>query len=293
MIFKPTLACDADLEKLTFPLFASPKLDGIRCSIVQGRALTRTLKNVPNYAVYNHLSRAELTGLDGELIVGAPNAHDVYRTTVSGVMSRDEVPDYTYYVFDLHNVPGGWWRRFERLSSEYDSQGTIKVLQHDFVENLDQLVAYEHRALKEGYEGVILRHPNAPYKFGRSTAREGYLMKLKRFQDSEAVVLEVLEEQHNGNEATTDNLGRTKRSSHKANKTGKGRMGALRVRDLYSGVEFELGTGFTDSDKVWWWSWAETNGLDGLIVKYKFFPVGVKDKPRHPVYLGLRSPIDL
>jgi DNA ligase-1 len=94
---------------------------------------------------------------------------------------------------------------------------------------------------------------------------------------------------HNGNEATTNELGRTKRSSHKGNKSGKGRMGALRVKDIHTGVEFELGTGFTDADKEWWWDDSKL----GLTVKYKFFPVGVKDKPRHPVYLGLRSPIDL
>lgn len=293
MNFKPTLACEADLEKLRFPLFASPKLDGIRCSIVDGRALTRALKPIPNAAIYRHLSHPALNGLDGELIVGAPNAQDVYRTTVSGVMSRDGEPEYTYYVFDLHTAAGGWWQRLQQLYEQFNGDGPVKILPHEPINDMDHLVDYEHRALKEGYEGLILRHPEAPYKFGRSTAREGYLMKLKRFQDSEALVLEVIEEMHNGNEAQTNELGRTKRSSHKANKTGKSRMGALRVRDIHTGVEFELGTGFTDSDKVWWWSWAETNGLDGLIVKYKFFPVGVKDKPRHPVFLGLRSTIDL
>lgn len=287
------LACEADLEKLVFPVFASPKLDGIRCSIVQGRALTRTLKEVPNRIVFSNLSRPELTGLDGELIVGPPNAPDVYRTTVSGVMSRDENPEYVFHVFDYHTQPGGWWKRFQAIANDFADGSTIQRLAHTLLEDMDDLLEYEQYALSQGYEGVILRHPEAPYKFGRSTAREGYLMKLKRFQDSEAVVLEVIEEMHNGNEATTNELGRTKRSSHKGNKSGKGRMGALRVKDIHTGVEFELGTGFTDYDKAWWWSWAETNGLDGLIVKYKFFPVGVKDKPRHPVYLGLRSPIDL
>jgi DNA ligase-1 len=48
-----------------------------------------------------------------------------------------------------------------------------------------------------------------------------------------------------------------------------------------TGVEFNIGTGFTAEDRA-------KKDWVGLIVKYKFFPIGVKDKPRHPVYLGLR-----
>jgi DNA ligase 1 len=296
-MFKPTLACDADLDRLRFPLYASPKLDGIRCSIVNGRALTRTLKEVPNRAVYNALSQEGLSGLDGELIVGAPNSHDVYRNTVSGIMSRDGEPEYTYHVFDVHNADGGWRSRYDMLYDAIDGTGRIQILTHTLIYDHDELMEYEQLMVGEGFEGVILRHPNAPYKFGRSTAREGYLLKLKRFKDSEAYVMDIIEEMHNGNEAQTNELGRTKRSSHKENKTGKGRMGALLVRDKKTNVEFQIGTGFTDADKEWWWNEhldrQRTGGWKSKVVKYKYFPVGVKDLPRHPVYLGLRDPGDM
>lgn len=289
--FKPMLATEADVAQLKFPLFASPKLDGIRASVVGGRLLTRTLKEVPNRYVYGFLSQPIYDGWDGELIIGPPNAKDVYRNTVSGVMSREGVPDFTWYVFDHWGEPTHpWTQRHTRV----DRGGRIIKLDQHEVRRLDELEELEARVLEEGYEGLILRDPNAPYKFGRSTAKEGYLLKLKRFQDSEAEVLDVIEEMFNGNEAMADNLGRTKRSSAKAGKTGKGRMGALRVRDLKTGVEFELGTGFSSEDKDWWWyEWHETDSKPKHIVKYKFFPVGVKDKPRHPVYLGLRDRRDL
>jgi DNA ligase-1 len=54
-------------------------------------------------------------------------------------------------------------------------------------------------------------------------------------------------------------------------------------------VEFQIGTGFTDLDKQQFW----LSDRRGMTVKYKYFPVGVKDKPRHPVYLGLRHKDDL
>ena len=287
--FKPMLASPADLSKLELPMFASPKLDGIRCSIVQGRALTRTLKWVPNKIVFDYLSNPEFTGLDGELIVGEPTDKDVYRNTVSGVMSRDGVPEFTYRVFDMFDIPSGWAGRFQEINSMFNSHSVIRPVEHEFITHLDDLAAYEAKLLALGYEGVMLRKPNGHYKFGRSTAKEGLLLKVKQFQDSEAIVLDVIEEMFNGNEATTDNLGRTKRSSHKENKVGKGRMGALRVRDVKTGVEFELGTGFTDVERQEFW----LDDRRGHFVKYKSFHVGVKDKPRHPVYLGLRDARDM
>jgi DNA ligase-1 len=138
----------------------------------------------------------------------------------------------------------------------------------------------------DGYEGVILRAPHAPYKFGRSTVREGYLLKVKRFQDSEAQIIGYEEEMHNGNEATINALGYTERSSHAENRTGKGTLGALVVRDLVTKVEFKIGTGFTPAERLKIWALRHEH-LDD-VVKYRFFPVGVKDKPRHPSFLGFR-----
>lgn len=112
------------------------------------------------------------------------------------------------------------------------------------------------------------------------------MLKLKRFEDSEAEVLGIEEEMHNANTAETNELGRTKRSTAKAGLVGKGTMGALIVRDVKTGVEFNIGSGFTAHDRTEAWK-------PGELVKYKFFPVGVKDKPRHPVFLGRRSKLDV
>lgn len=46
-------------DKLRFPLFVQPKLDGIRCVISGQIALTRTLKPVPNAEIQAALGRAD------------------------------------------------------------------------------------------------------------------------------------------------------------------------------------------------------------------------------------------
>lgn len=291
MTFKPMLASPADFQLVRWPMYASPKLDGIRAVVHEGVLKARSLKLIPNAAIRAALSRPAFEGLDGELIVGDARAHDCYRTSVSGVMRAEGEPNWTFHLFDRH-VPGlPWQKRWESIG-DLPQIPNCRLVPHVLLGGETELDDYESRATGEGYEGVMLRCPSSPYKYGRSTAREGYLLKVKRFEDGEAIVLEIVEEMYNGNEATTNELGRTKRSSHQENKVGKGRMGALKVMDAATKVEFQIGTGFTDEDKAWWWK-RRLAGITGQIVKYKSFPVGVKDKPRHPVYLGLRDARDM
>jgi DNA ligase-1 len=298
MSFKPTLAVAADFSKIAYPVYASPKLDGIRCSIVEGTALSRTLKAIPNKSIYAQLSNHGLTGLDGELIVGSPTSKTVYNETVSKVMAHDKgSDDVNYYVFDLHDIPEATYRhRLDSLISEMpflQKQTTLKIhlLEQRLLTDEDSMLQYEAAMVADGYEGIILRHPEAPYKFGRSTVKEGYLLKVKRFSDFESIITGFAEEEFNGNTAEVNELGRTKRSSAKAGKVGKNTLGAFLVRDLTTGVNFAIGTGLTADERQRYWDTRES--LVGKIIKYKCFEVGVKIAPRHPVFLGFRSPIDL
>lgn len=285
-MFKPMLATDAELDKLRFPLLASPKLDGIRAVVRDGVVYSRSNKPIPNKWVQGKLSHLE--HYDGELIVGEPTSKSVYRDTTSHVMAHDKEDfDLRFYVFD----------HIETMQLEYTGRakkikgGGATVFKHEqrLLIGMDALLAYEEMCLELGYEGLILRSPDAPYKCGRSTVREGYLLKLKRFMDAEAVVIGFEERMHNGNEATISELGRTKRSSHKAGKSGRGDLGALVVRTP-TGIEFNIGTGFTDDERMAIWS--DRDKFLGASAKYKFFPVGVKEAPRHPVFLGWRMKED-
>ena len=293
---KPMLAVAADFTKIRYPVYASPKLDGIRCLIIDGVAKTRTLKDVPNKHVASLLSCLDLNGLDGELIVGPPTSKTCYTDTVSQVMAHDKKPDFTYYVFDIHDSVQGYDVRRASLHTLYSQ----RLAQHKFIKGLEavlianeaDLILYEARCVLAGYEGIIVRaNMTAPYKFGRSTVNEGHLLKVKRFEDSEAEIIGFEEEMFNGNVAETNELGRTKRSTASSGLVGKNTLGAFTVRDTVSGVEFSVGTGLTAADRADFW--ARRTELQGALIKYKFFPVGVKVAPRHPVYLGFRDRADL
>jgi DNA ligase-1 len=301
--FKPMLASPAEMDKLRFPLWLSPKLDGIRALVINGVVMSRSLKPIPNQHVQEMFSHLE--GYDGELIVGDPTDKDCFRNTTSGVMSRDGKPDVNYHVFDRHDLTAITWEaRYQSLS--FDERG-ILVVPHYRVNDLTDIEEYEALFLLRGYEGVMLRDPDGPYKNGRSTAKEGWLLKVKRFEDGEALVIGMEEKLHNGNEATVGELGQTKRTSHQENLVPLDTMGALIVRDLKTGVSFNIGTGFTDEDRDYWWNQL-TYDLESLsnrgsrirdclepteIIKYRYFPSGSKDKPRFPTFLGIRNKDDM
>lgn len=292
---KPMLAVNCD-GRIDYPAYASPKLDGIRCVIKDGVALSRSLKPIPNKFIQEWVAgNGFLNGLDGELIVGNPCDQNVMQTTTSGVMSRDGAPDFTYHVFDYWSIPSEKWeyRLNDILSAQvYGSlPDRCEVVPQVLVHNEEELLAYEKEVLAQGYEGVMLRSVDGLYKYGRSTLKEGYLLKLKRFADGEAEVIGVEELQHNHNQARVGELGQTVRSSEKAGMVGGNTLGALVVKDLETGVTFNIGTGFTSALREE--LWAKRESLVGQIVKYKHFPTGVVEAPRFPVFLGFRDRIDM
>lgn len=288
---KPMLASKLDdPAKLKFPVYVSPKLDGVRCIIHEERPYSRNLKLIPNNVVQDILSG--LPPMDGELICGPPTAPDVFQRTSSGVMSKEGIPHFKFYVFDcITRAPMPFKERLE-LAGSYtrSSPKLVMMVPHKLVHKAEALLDYEAEQLLAGYEGIMIRDPAGLYKQGRSTVREGGLLKLKRFEDSEAKVLGFVEKEHNQNEQTRDELGRAKRSSHKAGKVGADTLGALVVQDVVSGQRFNIGTGFSESERAD--IWGKQGSFLGRLVKYRYQSTGVKDAPRFPTFAGWRDPAD-
>ena len=291
-ITKPMLAAKCgDPGALPFPMLATPKLDGIRCLKVGGKALTRSFKPVSNRFVREWIEANLPDGVDGELVLRG----GTFSETTSAIGARDGEPDFVFHVFDMvveglsqpyaHRMANlGYWK----ITSDH----VVKVLPVE-IRNLAELEAFEEQCLAAGYEGVMVRTPDSPYKCGRSTEREAWLLKIKRFEDAEAVVLETYEGMSNMNEAGVDAFGRTKRSMAQAGMVGRGELGGFVVRHALSGVEFRLGYNHVAGgvDRATLWHRRET--LVGKLVKFKHQPSGAKDAPRFPKFLGFREQWDM
>lgn len=294
MITKPMLAetCE-DFSSLKFPVLATPKLDGIRCLVIGGKALSRKFKEIPNRYIQKLVSQLP-EGLDGELMLRwrMDEGYPTFQQITSAVMSEDGEPEFVYNVFDYvkNGLAYPYSARMNDLRALVLPEYVQKVLPVS-VGDLEQLEDTEKLYLKAGYEGVMVRSYEGPYKCGRSTVREGYLLKIKRFKDAEARVMGFVARMHNTNEAKKDELGHTKRSSAKAGLVAMETLGTLVVEDVKTGVIFEIGTGFDDATRKE--IWTHPAKYRNRLVKYKSQEIGTKDKPRFPVFLGFRDRRDI
>jgi DNA ligase-1 len=290
---RPMLAIAADeqyLQAMRYPVLASPKIDGVRAMVVNSVVTSRSGKPIPNRYVQSKYGIPQLNGYDGELVVGSPVDKNCMQRTTSGVMSHDGQPSVTFWVFDRWDIANEPY--FERLGAITEiPELQAYRLNHEAIHSYDALQRYESLQTSGGYEGVMLRGYNNKYKHGRSTLREGGLIKVKRFYDSEAVVIGYEPLYRNENAAVKNELGYTERSTHQANKYADDLLGSLTVKDLKTRVTFEIGSGFDMSQRELLWK--DPNKLIGRIVKYKSFSVGVVDKPRFPIFLGFRDPLDM
>lgn len=278
-------ARDVDLKKVRFPVLVSPKLDGIRAVVLEGRLLSRRLKLIPNRWVQARFGGPEYEGLDGELIFGPPIAKNVFNATQSAVMSEDDRPDVTYYVFDYVNVGYTYQQRLAIITAKCRKLEHVKLVQQVQVEDLEELMRVWGEFVTRGYEGAIMRSLDGRYKYGRSTANEQYLMKLKHFVDDEAVVVGYEELMHNDNPQKRNELGLNKRSNHKANMRPGGTLGALIVENKFG--RFNIGSGFDQETRDNLWKIRDR--LKGKIVTFKYMSYGMKDVPRTPIYKGFRD----
>lgn len=301
-LIKPMLASDYDPTKVNFPVVVQAKIDGVRGLNLNGTFTARSLKPFDNKTITAKFSKQEFTGLDGEITYGDIRSKDLCRNTTSLVNTQEGHADVKWNVFDYVtsetiNLP--YLRRLEALREALNklysdlphTRDIIVPVESKLVYNLEELEAFDTQMLKEGYEGTILRDPNGLYKSGRSTAKEGGLLRIKRFVQEDAIVLDIIEAVENTNEAKINELGLSERSSHKSNLIPKGMIGTLICRCLKTDKVIKVGPGkLTEEEKIYYFLNPEL--IIGVRISYKFFPKGIKDKPRFPTFEHFRVDVD-
>lgn len=307
--FRPMLGVALDsLDEVCYPVIATPKLDGIRCITTdlpvkepyQCLPVCRSLKQVPNAYIRSQMGLYLPPGLDGELITYGPRGWPIdpktFHAVQSDVMSETGKPDFIFHAFDWMfetdpNMP--YELRASALQELFEDQFPLyaRAVVHKVCHTRGMLEDFENTCLELGYEGVCFRDPRSPYKYGRSTQKQQWLIKMKRFEVSEAVIIGMEESMANNNPQTLNELGYAERSSHKANMQGKGIMGALVVRDVHTKAEHRVGTGFSMQDRETFWKSKES--FIGKGIQYKHQLHGRKDLPRIPSFVGMRDLRDM
>ena len=275
--FKPMLANKWEdyIDKVKFPIFSQPKLDGIRCIVRSDGMWTRTGKPIISAPhIFDSLRSVfekypDLI-LDGELYT------DKYANDFNAIVSLvkktkptkqdliDSAAVIQYHIYDMPSCSGSFTQRYKELNKLFSelkamSNRCCVMVATDQIDNMNDLSAYYEDYVSCGYEGQMLRL-DAPYENKRSK----YLLKHKSFIDEEYTVVGV--EEGGGNLT--------------------GMVGALVF-------ESKQGDKFTASVNGGWdylkELWKSRKTLIGKEATIKYFNITPDGKPRFPKVVAIRD----
>ena len=294
---KPASLEPEDICKLAnhLPLLGTYKQDGIGCLIIDGKAVSTSFKPIKNRWTRNWLEKHCPDGFHGELHLQKKDAK--FQDVSSAIMSEWGMPHFEYIVFDYVSVEvaSTYTERMRGLkawSLHCSDQALTKVkpLLPKILKTVKEVKTFYKQALKDGYEGIVLRTKDSPYKCGTCTDKEAFMWKIKPFSDSEGEIIGFEPYEINNSPKKLDAFGRSKRQHLQACKQSIDALGKFVV--LWKGKELRVGGGdMTFQNRANWW--AIRKSLLGKQIKFRYQEVGTKDLPRSPQFQGFRDKDDV
>ena len=207
--FEPMLASkwEDSKDKITYPIFSQPKLDGIRCIVTKDDMFSRNGKPIISAPhIFESLKPLFETNpqliFDGELYADK-FANDfnkivslVKRTKPTVEELAESKKNIQYWIYDLPNEDDTFEIRSQALYDlfmewSYFNSHCINV-DTDVCRSEKEVMELYEGYVEKGYEGQILRL-NGLYENKRSK----FLLKHKSFQDSEFPILDICEGEGN------------------------------------------------------------------------------------------------
>lgn len=303
------LAVDFDPAKARYPLMGFRKIDGVRAVHVTGGLTGRSMDPFKNSAVVALYADERYAGFDGEITIDGRLAGDDLCSLTTGLMNRAKVArgetalptNVVWNLFDyLHPdvVDLPYLQRYDHLATLLDVYPVagVHLLHWVWIKDEAEALAFIEESVELGFEGAIFRDPNAMHKSGRATASKNDFWRFKPVSDKDAIVTGYEEALENQNEAKTNSLGRTERSSHQENLVGKGMVGTVLAIDVLTGKPIRLGPGSMKHDEriAEWEAYVAAGRVTlGRPCKYTSLDTGVKDQPRQARWTCWRAVEDM
>ena len=270
-MFKPMLAHKWEdyANKVHYPLYSQPKLDGIRCIVRCDGMWTRAGKPIIS-APHIFEALQPLFEQNPDLIFDGELYADKYANDFNAIVSlvkktkptaqdlKDSAAVIQYHIYDLPSTDATFTGRYQALK-ELNLPTCCVLVETNTANSSEEVDMLYGNYVDAGYEGQMLRL-DLPYENKRSKS----LMKHKSFTDEEYVIV--------GFEEGKGNLA--------------GMIGAL---------VFETATGdrFTASVNGGWDHlkelWAERDTLIGQEATVKYFQITPDGKPRFPKVVAIRN----
>lgn len=205
--FEPMLAhkYEDNIDKLKFPVYTQPKLDGMRGNFSKGIAYSRggkTISSVPHIVeeLKQIFNKYPDLVFDGELY--NHEFHDDFNTLLSIFRKQKLKPidiekseKYgQYWVYDIIDTDKDFVSRHNILKNLFNEFNLkyIKFVPTYVANNIDEIDKQYEQFVSDNYEGQIIRL-NSLYENKRSRN----LLKRKEFTTEEYVIIDIVEGQGN------------------------------------------------------------------------------------------------
>lgn len=263
--FRPMLAVDYAPERTAFPVLTQPKLDGVRCIAMWHNSRLVMLSRSGKKLKIPHIATALKTWLPKNLIAdGELYLHGAgFQKITSMVKRADKLLEF--HVFDMikkleKRTP---FRSRLALMNTAATDGQIVMVPTQIAHNSGEINNAHDLAVENGYEGLIVRAPDAWYQPGRCAG----LQKIKTFRDDEFEICGY--------------------------KFAGGRDDGMIIFECYAtnGERFSVVPAWSGADRIMDDETAES--MMGEWIKVKYFELSTNGIPRFPVGLGCRADFDL
>ena len=267
--FNPMLAhkFEDHKNKITYPVFSQPKLDGIRCIVRADGMWSRNGKKIVS-APHIYEAMKPLFETNPDLVFDGELYADKFASDFNAICSLVKKTKPTsndlakskesiqYHIYDLPSCSGTFTQRNKALIDIGVPRGCV-IVTTDKVNNENELIRCYSAYVDWGYEGQMIRL-DKEYESKRSKS----LLKHKSFVDEEYIILDVVEGE--------------------GNKTG-----------MVGSFVFESKTGhiFNSSPKFNWEEcktmWNNKNELIGKSATVKYFNLTPDGVPRFPYVIKI------
>lgn len=204
--FEPMLACKYEdyKDKLVYPIYSQPKLDGIRCIVTKDGMFSRNGKEIIS-APHIRESLDKLFKYEPDLILDGELYADKFANDFNKIVSlvkktkptaedlKESAKNIEYHIYDVPSVDEsftGRWRELDELALDFPN--CVKQVETHIVKNEGEVTEWYENYVERGYEGQMLR-TDGKYENKRSK----FLLKHKSFIDEEYTILGIEEGQGN------------------------------------------------------------------------------------------------
>ena len=191
----PMLAYDykKKSDKVIFPCFIQPKLDGVRALGIGNELFSR---NGNIFPTLEHIKKELENNKENLILDGELYTDDIHFEKIVGLVKKnnkskeEEIDSLKIYfnIFDYVDENLTFEKRLIKLTEFFSKYNFkyLKLVKTEICYKKELIEKYLDNYINEGYEGIIIRNSQGKYE---ENIRSNNLLKLKRFIDEEFEII--------------------------------------------------------------------------------------------------------